>query len=112
MISARCRIRWAAQYSRHTDKGGRISFFNYQFCTDVYDTKVIIKCSYAENTQKIWVEDTAGKVHDLWLLDDSETDTQMPKVLQNLVEKTFMTDGKRYRPPLPEQKPRRRKKTA
>lgn len=104
--------RLAAQYSRHTDKGGRISFFNYQFCTDVYDTKVIIKCSYAENTQKIWVEDTAGKVHDLWLLDDSETDTQMPKVLQNLVEKTFMTDGKRYRPPLPEQKPRRRKKTA
>ena len=105
-------MRLVAQYPRHTDKGGRISFFNYQFCTDVYDKKVIIKCSYAEKTKKIWVEDTEGKVHDLWLLEDSETDTQMPKVLQNLVEKTFMSDGKRYRPPLPEQKLRRRKKTA
>ena len=97
---------------KHLYNLSRISFFNYQFCTDVYDKKVIIKCSYAEKTKKIWVEDTEGKVHDLWLLEDSETDTQMPKVLQNLVEKTFMSDGKRYRPPLPEQKLRRRKKTA
>ena len=95
-----------SQYKRHTDKGGAFSLFNYQFGTTVYNKDVIIKCSH---TSGIWLEDINGKKIDMWLIEDSETDTKMPKVLQELIYKVFMADGKKYRPPVPEHKRHRRR---